>query len=256
MKVLDLDIETAPNTVFTWGLFNQNIGINQIVTPGFTMCWAARWADSKETMFSCRYMHGKEVMLLRIHKLLDEADAVVHWNGRNFDIPILNTEFVKAGMEPPTPYHQIDLLQTARRRFKATSNKMDFWAQFLGVGKKVPHKGFELWEECMKGDYDAWKTMKKYNIQDVALLRDLYNKLLPWIQDHPNAALYDYDPDVTPVECCPNCGSTNLYKKGMEHLKTLSYQRYKCRDCGTPIRGRSTVLPLDKRRAILTQSKL
>jgi hypothetical protein len=32
----------------------------------------------------------------------------------------------------------------------------------------------------MEGDHKAWAEMKKYQIQDVNLLVELYDKLLPW----------------------------------------------------------------------------
>ncbi|NIV35232.1 MAG: hypothetical protein GWN58_38990, partial [Anaerolineae bacterium] len=50
-----------------------------------------------------------EGMLEGAWELLDEADAVVHYNGKKFDIPTLNREFVKYGFTPPSPYKQIDL---------------------------------------------------------------------------------------------------------------------------------------------------
>ena len=94
---------------------------------------------------------------------------------------------------------------------------------------------------------DDCDTLYKYNIQDVKLLEDLYNELLPWIKNHPNHALYM---DTTrPV--CTNCGSYHVVKKGLEHTLTQSYQRYKCKDCGAPLRGRTTVLPKEKREHVL-----
>lgn len=259
MRKLFLDIETAPNLVYVWGLWNQNVGINQIVEPGYTLCWAAMWEGEKQIHFRS-ITGGEEQMLQGVHELLEEADAVVHYNGRRFDLPMLNKEFIKHDIEPPAPFHQIDLLETARRRFRFESNKLDYVANFMGVGSKMQHKGMELWRDCMDGDEKAWRIMEKYNKQDVKLLPLVYRKLLPWISDHPNAALYlgeDYtNPDAEYRPVCTNCGSHNVVKKGMEHLKTLSYQRYKCSDCGTPLRGRSTELPIAKRKEILTQSKL
>ncbi len=253
MDILELDIETAPNSVFTWGLFNQNIGINQIIKPGYTLCWAACWNNNNKILYKSIHEHGHDIMVKTIWELLDQADAVIHYNGAHFDIPILNKDFVQMGLGPPTPYHQIDLLQVVRRRFNLTSNKLDFVAShFLGCGNKLQHKGFELWDECMQGVDKSWKMMKRYNIQDVKLLRQVYDKLLPWIQDHPNQSLYTEDE----VEMCTNCGSQDIVKKGWEHLKTQSYQRYKCNSCGTPLRGRSTILSIDKRKTILTSSKL
>lgn len=258
MKKLFLDIETAPNLVYVWGLWNQNVGINQIVEPGYTLCWAAQWEGDRTIHFRS-IVGGEREMLEDIHELLEEADAVVHYNGRRFDMPMLNKEFIRHELAPPAPYHQIDLLETARRRFRFESNKLDYVANFLGCGAKLQHKGMELWRDCMNGDEKAWRMMEKYNRQDVRLLPLVYNKLLPWISDHPNAALYNdtiYDENSEPRPCCTNCGSHNIVKKGIEKLKTLSYQRYKCNDCNTPLRGRSTILAADKRKEILTQSKL
>jgi len=47
IKILEIDIETAPSLVYTWGLFNQNIGVNQIVKPGYMLCWAAKFQHQK-----------------------------------------------------------------------------------------------------------------------------------------------------------------------------------------------------------------
>ena len=47
-KILSLDIETAPAKVYCWGLWDQNIGINQIVEDGYVLCWCAKWIDKKE----------------------------------------------------------------------------------------------------------------------------------------------------------------------------------------------------------------
>jgi DNA polymerase elongation subunit (family B) len=252
MKILHIDIETAPNKVYAWGLWNQNIGINQIVEPGYTLCWAARWEGQTKIHFKSIYHHGKDEMLQTIWELLNEADAVVHYNGTKFDIPTLNGEFVQLGWEPPDPYHQIDLLKVVRQRFKLPSNKLDYVCQVVGLAGKVNHKGMELWHECMEGKASAWKEMKAYNIQDVNILHDLYHHVLPWIKNHPNHALYM----KTDRPVCPNCGSENVKLNGVEHTKTLTYQRFRCTDCLTPIRGRTNVLDKDKRGHILTGSKL
>jgi DNA polymerase III epsilon subunit-like protein len=95
-------------------------------------------------MFSS-ILNGKKTMLKKIHSLLDECDAVIHYNGTRFDIPTLNKEFLEAGMPPPSPYHQIDLLKTSRKEFRFPSNKLDYVARALGLGQKTKHEGFELW---------------------------------------------------------------------------------------------------------------
>ena len=42
-------------------------------------------------------------MLKRIYDLIDEADVVVHYNGKSFDMPTLSKEFIGQGWSPPAP---------------------------------------------------------------------------------------------------------------------------------------------------------
>lgn len=227
MKILLLDIETAPHRVYAWGLFDQRIATNQIVEPGYTLCWSAKWLDSRELLFDSVHQSKPEAMLRRIHKLLDEADAVIHYNGRKFDIPTLNGEFALAGMAPPSPFKQIDLLAVCRRQFRFASNKLDYVAQRFGLGQKTQHKGMPLWHACMQGDESAWRVMEKYNRQDVRLLEKLYRQILPWIKTHPNIGAYSGE------VCCPNCGGDSFQRRGYAVSQTRRYARLQCRGCGS-----------------------
>lgn len=239
MKLLLLDIETAPNKVYSWGLYDQDIHIDQIVEPGYTLCWAAKWLHSKTVAFDSVHHSSPKKMAKGIHKLVNEADAVVHYNGRKFDMPHLKREWLLYSMEPPDKYADIDLLSVVRKEFKFSSNKLDYVAQQLGLGEKVKHKGMALWKECMDGCPKAWATMKRYNIQDVRLLERVYDKLLPWISNHPNWGLYvDADRPT-----CRKCGSHKVAKVGVERTATQTYQRYRCLDCRAPLRGRARVRP-------------
>ena len=248
MKILYLDLETAPHLVMAWGLFNQTIRINQIKEPGYTLCWAAKWEGQKEVMFR---KLGDDDFIAELWDIMDGADAVVTYNGERFDIPIVHREFLENGFPPPDPSASIDLYKPVKSRFRFASNKLDFVCQQLGIGAKVQHKGQDLWTECMEGDEKAWAIMERYNKQDVRLLPKLYKRLLPWIKDHPNYGLY-VDTDRP---ACTNCGSTRVVKKGLEHTKTQSYQRYRCTKCHTPLRGRFTTVPASNRENILVQSK-
>jgi hypothetical protein len=226
MKILLLDIETAPNLAYVWGLWQQNVGINQIESAGYVLCWAAKWLGEDTMMFDSVKKSGAPKMLARIHKLLDQADAVVHYNGVKFDIPTLNKEFIKAEMTPPAPYKHIDLLLHCRRMFRFESNKLDYVARALDLGKKVKHEGFELWLQCMAGDREAWKRMEEYNRHDVTLLEALYEKVRPWISGHPNRSVYGEG------LVCPNCGHGRVQARGYAVSKAAKFKRYQCCGCG------------------------
>lgn len=236
MRLLLLDIETAPHTVFAWGLWKQNISIDQIAKSGKTIAFAAKWLGEKDVMYYGLDTHSERAMIRAAHKLLSEADAVIHYNGSSFDIPTLNKEFVKFGLKPPTPYKQIDLLRTARSQFRFASNKLDYVAQYLGLGSKVRHKGMELWLGCMAKDPESWKVMQAYNKQDVVLLEKVYKKLLPWITNHPNMSVYKEE------FVCPSCGSSHFKKDGFARTNAGKYQRYRCNECGTPFSDNKNLL--------------
>ena len=227
MKILLLDIESSPNTAHVWGLWQQNVSINQLMESSYVLCYAAKWYGEKDVIFDSVHKSRPKTMLKGIHGLLNDADAVVHYNGTKFDIPTLNKEFLLHSFNPPSPYKQIDLLRVVRSNFRFPSNKLDYVAQRLNLGKKHEHEGHELWVKCMNGDKDAWKRMEKYNIQDVVLLENLYGHLLPWIKSHPNHNLFS-DGHV-----CPNCSSSSLQRRGTAISATGTYQRYQCRSCGT-----------------------
>ena len=231
MKILMIDIETTPMTAYTWGLWQQNVSLKQIVDHTEVMCFGARWYGKKKVVFKSIHHDGKQAMLESIHSLLDEADAVVGWNSASFDVKHLNREFLEAGMTPPSPFKNIDLMRAVKHNFRFPSNKLDYVAQKLGVGAKVEHSGFDLWIKCMANEPKAWAEMKRYQIQDVDLLIDLYDKLLPWIHNHPSFNLHN-DIEIS----CTNCGSDNLERRGFHTTISGKYQRYQCRDCGRWLR--------------------
>jgi uncharacterized protein YprB with RNaseH-like and TPR domain len=180
MKILLLDIETTPMQVYAWGLWDQNISIDQIIKSSEMLCFGARWLGQKKVIFKSSYHDGKQTMLEELHKLMEEADVLVGWNSAAFDHKHINREFLEAGMSPPSTTKDLDLMSVVKANFLFPSNKLDYVAQKLGVGAKVKHSGFSLWIRCMNGDKKAWDEMKKYQIQDVNLLVDLYEVLNPW----------------------------------------------------------------------------
>ena len=186
-----LDIETTPIKAYVWGLWDQNVTIDQIIEPTEMLCFGARWYGSKKVIFKSVHHDGKQAMLEELHKLMDEADILVGWNSAAFDHKHINREFLENGFQPPSPVKDLDLMSVTKANFQFPSNKLDYVAQKLGVGAKVKHSGFKLWLDCMDGDDKAWKEMKKYQLQDVNLLIDLYDILAPWFIGKGSATVKD-----------------------------------------------------------------
>jgi len=255
-KVLIFDIETAPMLVYAWGLFDQNVALNQIHTDWHILSWAAKWlGDPPSKIIYADQRNEKNVendfkALKKIHKLLDEADVVITQNGRRFDQKKLYARFLLNKLPPPSPFKHIDTLVIAKKHFAFTSNKLEYMSDKLCTKyKKLTEArkfgGFALWRECLKGNKVAWKEMEKYNKYDVLSLEELYEKLRPY----DNAINFDLYIDDEDPSC--NCGSKDLEKRGYSVTTTGKFQRYQCQNCGKWHRGKENLLSVEKRKKLL-----
>lgn len=236
IRTLAVDIETSPSLAHVWQLWNiNNISLAQLQESSTLMCFSAKWFEDDEVLFYSEWQHGHAEMVRKAHELLTEADVVAHYNGKRFDVPYLNKEFILAGYSPPAPYMQVDLYQAVKRRFKFPSNKLDYVSKALGLGGKVSHEGHELWVKVLAGDADARSRMQEYNEQDTILVEQLYNKILPWIPSHPNHALIDGEDGFE--FACTKCKSKKLARRSDAYTAQSSYPRYQCLKCGNWLRG-------------------
>ena len=234
VRILTLDIETRPHAAYVFDLWKQNIGLNQLMERGHVMCFVAKWYGEPDVIFMSDHHDGHEAMIRGAWALLNEADAIVTYNGVPFDIPHLMREFALLGMTPPSPHKDIDLLKTVRKRFNFSSNKLANVVSELGVGAKLETGGFELWRGCMADDPKAWERMKRYNETDVKVTERLYDRLRPWIVGHPHLGMF------TAVEwSCPHCGHEDVSnnRQGEARAFVQAYRQYQCVKCGTWIRG-------------------
>jgi hypothetical protein len=223
-RILGLDIETAPAIVYTWGLHDQNIGVEQIIQPSRILCWAAKWFGEKKIHYADE-RGGAKKMLLEIRNLLEDADAVCGYNSDHFDLQKLNGEFVYHKISPAPPLTTIDLYKTIRG-LGYISGKLAFVGPHLAVGAKVKHEGFSLWSSCMRGDSKAWSRMRSYNMQDVELLEGLYERIKPFIKSHPRLG-----------DGCPVCQSRRVQQRGYRRTTVSKIARMQCQDCGSWFSG-------------------
>ena len=236
-RILTLDIETAPIEAYTWGLWDQNVGLEQIKTEWSILSYAAKWLDSKKIIYAdtggrgARKCRDDKKLVAELWKLLDEADIVVAQNGARFDIKKINARLIMHGHGPYSPVRIIDTLSVAKKHFGFTSNKLAWMSKYLTSTKKSQHKkfpGFDLWKGCLADNPKAWAEMKKYNKLDVIATEELYLKLRPWISNHPNLNMYSIREGVK----CPKCNSANLQSRGSMVTQTGKYQRLQCQGCG------------------------
>ena len=242
-KIAIGDIETAPLISGHWGLFDQNISLNQIETEWAILSFS--WKPLGGTKKDIVYMDTKDQASPRddlelctaLWHLLDEYDFLIAQNGKRFDLKKINARLIMHGFKPPSPIRVIDTLLMARQVAAFTSNKLEWLSSNLTDTPKSHHNkfpGWMLWKECLDGNPKAWAEMRKYNIRDIDATEKVYLKLRPWVKDHPNVNVYE---DTETINCRA-CGSDNQVKKGFSYTNIGKYQRYHCGDCGSWHRGR------------------
>lgn len=225
-KVLTLDIETKPGKAYVWRMFKENIAPVQLIEPHDILCVGTKWKGSNKVNMYTEWSTGHREMLSQVLDEINEADAIITYNGERFDLKHLMTAFIKAGLPAPAPVTHIDLYKFIRNKTQFMSKRLDFVAQELGIGAKMQHSGFQLWIDVMNGNATAQKKMEMYCAQDVRLTEKLYEKLKGYIPNHPSLGF------ATP-EGCPTCGSARTQRRGLYHTRVYEWQRHQCTACGS-----------------------
>jgi uncharacterized protein YprB with RNaseH-like and TPR domain len=231
-KILFLDIETKPAIVYSWGMFDQNHSVDQVISDPGTICFGAKWqGESKVQMFS-DWEHGHEEMVRQAHRLFTEADAIVTYNGDRFDIPRLQGEFLLAGLPPPPPVTSIDVYKTIKKMGYLSSKLAYIAPRLVGEGK-LSHDGFAMWVGVMNGDEKMQRKMGRYCAIDVRRLEEVYDRIKAYIANHPHMG-------ETGSEACGACGSRDLVTVGAKRSKSFQTARVQCRSCGSWQSGKRT----------------
>jgi len=226
LKILFFDIESSALVTRSWSMWDDRP--IKMVKDWELLSFAHKFKGRRRVHIAARsdFKNQAEKPLVQaLWNALNSADIVVGHNARRFDIRKAYAKFIEHGLPPPKPFEVVDTLTVARRYFAFTSNKLNDLAKILGVGGKVETGGFKLWEACEAGDKKAWKLMKRYNKRDVILLEKVYEKLLPYMTNHPQE-----EAPKKPGEC-GHCGSVRLKAQGYRYVKTGIYRRFRCLDC-------------------------
>lgn len=259
-RCLVFDIETAPIEAYSWGLYDQNIGLNQIKNDWFILSWAAKWLGDpvSKTIYmdnsKAKDMRDDKDLVIGLSDLINQADVIITQNGDKFDMRKLNARAAINGLPPIKPCKSTDTLKESRKVFAFTSHKLEYMTEKLNTKyKKLKHNeypGFELWKAIMSGDKRAWQVMKKYCIHDVLATEELYLNIQGWIKTQNMACFID---DAF-TRC--KCGSELLIKRGFAFTEAGKYQVYHCLACGKWPRSPINLFSKEKRQNSLREKKL
>jgi DNA polymerase III epsilon subunit-like protein len=126
-------------------------------------------------------------------------------------------------------YTTIDTLKISRSKFRFNSNKLDYIAQFLGMGKKIK-TDFSLWKDILlHKDKIALAKMIKYCQNDVILLEKVFKKMSTHIEPKTHyGVIFGEDRGS-----CGECGSDELVKQRTKVFASgIRKIQYQCKTCG------------------------
>lgn len=233
-KIVLWDIETSLMQVSTFSLYPKYIPHDAIIKDWSILCacWKVLGEDKihsvsvtdKPKRFK-KDVYDDYYVVKKLREMLSDVDILIHHNGDRFDLKKFNARLIYHNLPPLPKIQTIDTLKVARKLAKFTSSRLDYLGKYFGVdGKLETSKG--LWEKAMYGDKEAIEEMVVYNKQDVKLLEDVYLKLRPYMDNHPNIA----DPATLQ---CPKCKSHSMIKHKLRvSASGIRRQQYQCTGCG------------------------
>ena len=167
-------------------------------------------------------------MLQKFIEVANMANELVGHNGDKFDLAWIRTRCLFHHIEMFPKYITIDTLKIARSKFKFNSNRLNYIADFLGIGQKIKTE-FDLWKDILlHKDKIAMEKMIKYCKKDVVLLEKVFTELKNHIEPKTHyGVIFGQDRGT-----CPECGSDELIRTNKRTTASgLVKIQYKCKTC-------------------------
>lgn len=250
-KLLTYDIETSPIIAYIWSLYQNGVGLDNVVQDWNILSYAAKWYNEDDVIYDevdwkSGRMHDDAHLTEGLWKLFDEADFLIGQNSRKFDTKKVQARMILNGIDrPPSTFRQIDILDIAKEKFAFTSRKLAYMTDKLcRTYKKKAHEefpGMSLWVQCLEGNPRAWEVMQEYNKYDILSTEEVFTIFIPWYNKLPNFDLY-HDQAFD---------NKDWIEDGYHYTNLGKYQKYRNVLTGQQRRGRINLLSDEKRKSIL-----
>ena len=231
-KRLFYDIETSYNIVKAWRVgYNLSLQPEDIIKERAIITIAYKWEGEDDvTVLSWNKGCDKKIIEDFV-KVMSEADELVGHNVDRYDTKFIMARALKHNIPVLPKYQSTDTLKLAKKHFMLNSNKLDYIAQYLGIGHKTKHRGLSMWDDIiLRNDPKALEEMIEYNVQDVFLTEQVYHKLMEYSLPKVNHASKQTGDKHT----CPQCGSDHaeLHKTYISSAGTKT-RLMNCLNCST-----------------------
>lgn len=116
-----------------------------------------------------------------IRKAYEKFDIILHYNGRSFDIPFINTRLMKANVPILPDMKQLDLYYIARYKMRLRSKRLDALKEFLDIDTDVMGHCWEYWQMAGAGIKEGFDFVVEHCVRDVDRLTEVAKRMKVFI---------------------------------------------------------------------------
>jgi len=227
-----LDTETSGLAGGT-GTYAFLIGIGQFTSEGFQL-----------TQFFMRDPYEEPAQLAALQSALADCEVLITYNGKSFDVPLLNSRFIVNGETPPlNSFTHVDLLHIARRIWRdrlASRTLGSIESEILELprteedipGWMVPTIYFDY---IKSGDARPITNVLYHNAMDIISLASLLNHISEMLDDPHGGMIEDgidlismgkIFEDMGEFDAAAECFERGLNYELPDNIQKLAFQRW------------------------------
>jgi len=122
-------------------------------------------------------------LVVSIRDALSEYDIWVTWNGKLFDVPVLNGRLRFWGERPLPKAMHIDAMYGASGgSMRIGRRSLQSVSEYFDVPNRKTPLNVRTWDLAMSGDEAAYDKIAEHGHADVLVTRDVFNHLKPQFQ--------------------------------------------------------------------------
>ena len=237
-RILFWDLESSLLEGYFFRVWQENIPMRRVKKHSHLLSASFAFNDEEVQGFRLtpeQVKTGNDFDLVcKVVEAVNNSDVMVTFNGKRFDVKLLNTRALFWGLPPVKQPKHIDLFEQSKRVFKFPSNSMQNVSLYLGEQGKLETSGSNLWERCSEWwNYEecdkALTEMLVYGNQDIVATRDLYYRFQGWMKGVPNLGTITSDISGISTLRCTHCGSDDVFPLEQKTYSTVSsFLLYRC----------------------------
>lgn len=246
-KILIFDIECSKKISTHFENKNQWMYMNDELYDKRMISISWKWFGSSEhgaVSISPNKLYCDKKITQRLRSLLIEADMVVGYNSKYFDMRFFQSRLEYHDLAPIPDIPHFDLMRDAKKRKYEPYYSLAYILKKYKLGSKykidkdiwtyltelafLQLSGKQTDKETIADITKVLQTMEIYNLRDVKETEKLYKKDRKYSTTHPNMNVLARAKGLL----CKVCGIGSLHSKGFRVTKTARYKRYVCTRCG------------------------